>query len=97
LRAKPAVIVLGNGPIYVSKATLAALATRAHWLTAEWLPKYASELNDIELVWHDLKAFKLTHKTFTDEDTLGATIHRAVAKLNAERNHRPLGNQRISA
>ncbi len=52
VRIKPVVIVLDNGPIHVSKATLAALAARAHWLTVEWLPKYAPELNDIEVVWH---------------------------------------------
>jgi DDE superfamily endonuclease len=34
---------------------LAALAARSHWLTVEWLPKYAPEFNDIEVVWHDLK------------------------------------------
>ncbi len=46
--AKPVVIVLDNGPIHTSKATFAALAERSHWLTVEWLPKYAPELNDIE-------------------------------------------------
>jgi hypothetical protein len=34
VRTKPVVIVLDNGP----KATAAALAARAHWLTVEWLP-----------------------------------------------------------
>jgi len=29
------------------------------------LPKYAPELNDIEVVWHDLKAHHLAHQTFT--------------------------------
>ena len=38
LPTKPVVIVLDNGPTHVSKATTAALATRAHWLTVEWLP-----------------------------------------------------------
>ena len=95
--AKPVVIVLDNGPIHVSKATLAALAARAHWLTVEWLPKYAPELNDIEVVWHDLKAFNLAHMTFTDADTLDAAIHAAVANLNLERNRDLLGKQRISA
>ena len=94
---KPVVLVLDNGPIHVSKATSAALAARAHWLTVEWLPKYAPELNDIEVVWHDLKAFNLAHKTFTDVDTLDAAIHRAVADLNTERNRDLLGEQRISA
>jgi hypothetical protein len=34
---KPVVLVLDNGPIHVSKASRAALAERAHWLTVEWL------------------------------------------------------------
>jgi transposase len=94
---KPVVIVLDNGPIHVSKATLAALAARTHWLTVEWLPKYAPELNDIEAVWRDLKAHHLAHKTFIDADSLDTAIHDAAAALNAERNPNPLGNLRISA
>lgn len=46
---RPVVLVLDNGPIHTSKATRAALAARQHWLTVEWLPKYAPELNDIEV------------------------------------------------
>jgi transposase len=96
-RTKPVVIVLDNGPIHISKATRTALVNRAHWLTVEWLPKYAPELNDIEVVWHDLKAFNLAHKTFTEVDALDDAIHSAVANLNAERNHHLLGKRRISA
>ena len=43
-------LVEDNGPIHVSKITLAALTARNHGLTVEWLPKYAPELNDIEVV-----------------------------------------------
>ena len=53
--AKPVVLVEDNGPIHTSKLSMAALAARAHWLTVEWLPKHAPELNDIEVVWRDLK------------------------------------------
>lgn len=95
--AKPVVIVLDNGPVHVSKATTAALAERAHWLTVEWLPKYAPELNDIEIVWGGLKARHLAHQTFTDADVLDQVIHRAVASLNSERNRDLLVRQRISA
>ena len=63
---KPVVLVQDNGPIHVSKLTLKALEERKHWLTVEWLPKYAPELNDIEVVWRDLKAHHLAHQTFTD-------------------------------
>ena len=70
----------------------AALAARAHWLTVEWLPKYAPELNDIEVVWHDLKAYQLAHKTITDVVELNDAIHTAVSDLNRERMTVPLAN-----
>lgn len=53
-RQKTVVLVLDNGPIHTSKASRAALEARP-WLTVEWLPKYAPELNDIEHVWRHLK------------------------------------------
>ena len=62
----------------------------AVWLTVEWLPKYAPELNDIEVVWHDLKAHHLAHQTFADGDALDRAIHTAVAALNQERTVNPL-------
>ena len=96
-QTKPVVLVEDNGPIHVSKAALAALEARKHWLTLEWLPKYAPELNDIEVVWHDLKAHHLAHKTFTDVAALERDIHTAVEALNTERNVNPLVNKRISA
>jgi transposase len=94
---KPVVLVEDNGPIHVSKLTLEALDARKHWLTVEWLPKYAPELNDIEVVWHDLKAHHLAHQTFADTKALDGAIHAAVAALNRERSLDPLVNQRISA
>jgi transposase len=93
----PIVLVLDNGPIHTSKMSRAALAQRAHWLTVEWLPKYAPELNDIEVLWRDLKRHHLAHSTFTGPDDLDCAIHEAVIKLNAERNRHPLANQRIAA
>ena len=94
---KPVVLVEDNGPIHTSKLSLAALATRAHWLIVEWLPKYAPELNDIERVWHDLKAHHLAHQTFADPGALDQAIHQAVGALNAERSALPLARLRISA
>jgi hypothetical protein len=94
---KPVVLVEDNGPIHTSKASRAALAARAHWLTVEWLPKYAPELNDIEIVWHDLKAHHLAHQTFTDAAALDLAIEKAVHDLNRERMPVPLAKLRISA
>jgi transposase len=94
---KPVVLVDDNGPIHTSKLSQAALAVRAHWLTVEWLPKYAPELNDIERVWHDLKANHLAHQTFADPDALETAIHHAVKARNQQRCPLPLAKLRISA
>jgi transposase len=94
---RPVVLVEDNGPIHTSKLSLAALAARAHWLTVEWLPKYAPQLNDIELVWRDLKAHHLAHQTFADLGALDSAIRQAVDALNLERRALPLANSRISA
>jgi hypothetical protein len=91
------VLVEDNGPIHTSKRSLAALAAREHWLTVEWLPKYAPELNDIEPIWRDLKAHHLAHQTFTDIAALDQAIHDAVIDLNRERIPDPLAAPRISA
>src|SRR3954447_24319617 len=69
-RTRPLVAVLDNGPIHRSKLTSRALAGRP-WLTLEWLPKYAPELNDpgsspgqaIERCWRDLKQHYLANRT----------------------------------
>ena len=83
-RTRPLVAVLDNGPIHTSKLTTRALAART-WLTLEWLPKYAPELNDIERCWRDLKQHQLANRTFADADALARAIPDAVARLNQER------------
>jgi hypothetical protein len=64
-RDKPLVVVLDNGPIHTSKLTTKGLAERP-WLTLEWLPKHAPELNAIEHCWRDLKRHHLANRTFAD-------------------------------
>ena len=93
----PVVIAPDNGPIHTGKATRAAPATRAHWPSVGWLPRYAPELNDIETVWRNLKAHHLAHQAFTDTEALDPTIHEAAQALNVERKPNPLAKQRISA
>ncbi len=79
----PVVLVLDNGPVHTSKASRAALAERP-WITVEWLPRYAPELNDIERSWRDLKRHHLAHHTFKDTTDLNSAIYAAVKKLNKE-------------
>jgi len=95
--AKPVVIVLDNGPIHTSKASRAALDARRHWLTVEWLPRYAPGLNDIEASWRDLKAHHLAPRTFTDLNHLDRAIHDAVTNLNRRHDRHSLASPTISA
>lgn len=85
-----------NGPIHPRRMSRAAGAARAHWRTGEWLPKYAPELDDIERIRHDLKAYHLAHQTFADTEDLDQAIHQAVARLNTERIALPSARPRIS-
>jgi transposase len=91
-RTRPLVVVLDNGPIHTSKATTKALAERP-WLTVEWLPKYAPELNDIEHRWRDLKQNHLANRTFADVDDLDRTVRQAVDDLNRKR--KPLSSAKL--
>lgn len=93
---KPVVLILDNGPIHTSKLSRAALEKRS-WLTIEWLPKYAPELNDIERSWRDLKRHFLAHQTFRSIEQLDLAISVAVDQLNRERTRNMCHNQRIAA
>jgi len=80
-RGRPLVAILDNGPIHTSKLTTRALAERP-WLTLEWLPKYAPELNDIERCWRDLKQHQLANRPFAGPDAFDRAIHNAAARRN---------------
>lgn len=84
LPATPVVLVLDHGTIHTSRASQAALAARP-WLTVEWLPTYAPELNAIERCWRDLKRHYLANQTFADGDDLERRIQAAVRERNRER------------
>ena len=81
---KPVVLVLDNGPIHTSRTTRKALAERP-WITVEWLPRHAPELDPIERTWRDLKRHHLAHRAFRDAGDLDRAIHEAIAEMNRER------------
>ena len=92
---KPVVLVEVNGPIHVTSSPLPP-SKRASIGSPSSGCQNAPELNDIEVVWHDLKAHNLAHYTFTDAADLDRAIHQAVQALNNERSRNPLVNWRIS-
>ncbi len=91
------VLVWDNGPVHTSRATRAALDARP-WITVEWLPRHAPELNRIERSWCDLKRHHLAHHPFRDAAYLTCAIHAAVKQLNTERmNPHPCDNLKKAA
>ena len=52
---------------------------------------------DTGVLWHDLKAQHLNHKTFTGVAALDCDIHATVEALNKERSVKSLVNRRIAA
>ncbi len=88
---------MDNGPIHSSKATRAALTERMHWLTPEWMEKYAPGLNDIERDRKTLKARHLADKTFKTKDDLKIAVDADIEAINSTRKSYPSAKQRISA
>ena len=81
---RPVVLVLDNGPVHTSEASRTALNARP-WITVEWLPRHAPELNAIERTWRDLKRHHLAHHTFKNAADLTCAVHAAVKQINKER------------
>ena len=92
----PVVLVLDNGPIHSSKLSTAALAARP-WITVEWLPKYAPELNDIERDWRHLKRHYLANHVWRDVQDLDEHIHSAIADISRSRMSRVLADSKRAA
>lgn len=82
---QPVVLVLDHGTIHTSRAGRAALEARRSWLTVEWLPTYAPELNAIERGWRDLKRHYLANQPFADAADLDRRVHAAVRRRNLGR------------
>ena len=54
-------------------------------------------LGVLDWALRDLKRHHLAHQTFTGPDDLDCAIHKAVLKLNTERNRHPWDNQQMAA
>jgi transposase len=89
-RARAILLTLPGRPAGEIAAALGVhVSTVRNWLTLEWLPKYAPELNDIERCWRDLKQHYRANRTFADADARERPIPDTVARLDHERQPHP--------
>ncbi len=77
-------LVLDNGPSHTSKASRAALATRADWLHALFLAPYCPNLNLKEREWRYLKRDARGHLARTLRDFVDELLA-GLARLGGER------------
>jgi len=77
----PVVLVLDNASIHKAKSVKTALAAKP-WIRVEWLPTYASELNDIERDWRTLKRLYLANQSIFDIHVLDQLIHDSIRRMN---------------
>lgn len=82
---RPVFVVLDNASIHTCPEAQDALDARRPWLHPVWLPKRASELNDIERDWLHLKRNHLAHLMFTTPEELDLAIRQAIRDFNRRR------------
>lgn len=69
------VIVQDNGPIHTSQAAQAKWSIwQQKGLFLFMLPKYCSEMNDIETQWHQLKTHEIAGQMFDNEYDLAVAV-----------------------
>ena len=69
------VIVQDNGPIHVSRVVQAQwLQWQQQGLFLFMLPKYCSEMNEIETEWHQLKTHEIAGQMFDNEYDLAVAV-----------------------
>ncbi len=77
-------------PAHRSKTVAQFLHSQRRWLSVEYLPAYAPELNPVELVWAYLSATDLANYGAEGLDDLARTVKRGIQRLRRKHNS---GNQ----
>lgn len=75
-------------PAHRSRLVAQALARHRRWLTVEWLPAYAPELNPMEPFWNHLDATALANTPAADLPALRRRIRNGTRRV---RRRPPLG------
>lgn len=79
---RPLIVVLDRWSVHRSAARQLA---GYDWLSVEWLPAYAPELNPVEALWNHTKYTDLANFIPDDTEHLRKSIHASLA----EQNHDP--------
>lgn len=84
-RRKRVILLWDRLPAHRSRLVRDALRTHRRWLTIEWLPSYAPELNPVEPFWDHLDDMELANTPTEDLARLRRRVHAGVHRVR----HRP--------
>ena len=80
----PVVLVWDNLPAHTSLAMAAWVADQHAWLTVEYLPAYAPDLNPVEGLWANLKGVELANRACGSLEELAGAAERGIGRVRGE-------------
>lgn len=81
----PAVVVLDNAPIHVSKAVVEHMESwERRGLTLYFLPRYSPELNLIEILWRKMKYEWIPSLAYVSITALACGLHKIIESFGTE-------------
>jgi transposase len=80
----PVILIWDNLPAHTSLAMRAWLASQHAWLTVEYLPAYAPDLNPVEGLWASLKGVELANRACGSLEELAAAAEQGIGRVRGE-------------
>ena len=83
--AGPVVVIWDRLTAHRSRETMAHVRAKAKWLTVEYLPAYAPELNPVEALWSTLKGKDMANYPADTISELDSHLRRSVRRVRRRR------------
>ncbi len=85
----PVILAWDNLPAHTSLAMRPWVADQRTWLTVEYLPAYAPDLNPVEGLWTNLKGVELANRACASVEELAAAAEQGIGRVRGEVEGRP--------
>jgi len=82
-RNRRVILLWDRLPGHKAKITQEYLSTQRSWLSLEWLPAYAPELNPVEQVWGHSKGTALANQNVEDLDDVADALRRGLRSVTS--------------
>lgn len=79
---KKILLVTDNARFHKTRAAQRLIQELKKWVKVVWLPKYSSDLNDIERFWKTVKSLFFANTLYRSEDEFERHVEEVVERLN---------------